>query len=449
MVFSAISAAYISTGVAFSAIAAWWARAYPRIAIYALLGSLAIGQIGRLVIAGQGGGLLVSDIAVVLTIGVATIIFLENGWREYQLSRSFLLTILPFLAWSFFTLVIHIPKFGVSAAAVAGAYWLRLATDMMLLPALLVLFKVPAIRRATQYGWRSVVYALIFIGFLQLIIVPKLGSVPSIVAAGWDPHINRLVTTWFDPNFIGAFFGMALIFVGLKFFDGHTNRSERRWLSVIFLLTSTALAFTASRSSLVALIVTIAVMSVIVVLHLLAFTKKDKKTIAVRLVVVASLVGVIGIGSIALLGHRFTSFFFDDPTVQLRVVGLQAVWNALAPGTAFIGVGYNAYQFAAIQGGLINSFEVHSRAGADNSFLTLWITTGIIGIVLFFLPWIQAVLLGWQRAWRQGRLIGFAPLALLIFLGVHAQFVNSFLYSHLLITFVILICLTVTDAYDY
>src|SRR5690606_11520258 len=39
-------------------------------------------------------------------------------------------------------------------------------------------------------------------GFIQLQILPNLEGLESL---GYDPHINRLVGSWLDPNFIGGF----------------------------------------------------------------------------------------------------------------------------------------------------------------------------------------------------------------------------------------------------
>ena len=66
---------------------------------------------------------------------------------------------------------------------------------------------LPALR-----GWLVfVALALAAGGFLQLQILPDLEELAK--SAGYDPHINRLVGSWLDPNFIGGYFAAASLFL--------------------------------------------------------------------------------------------------------------------------------------------------------------------------------------------------------------------------------------------
>src|SRR5581483_7493022 len=97
---------------------------------------------------------------------------------------------------------------------------------------------------------------------------------------------------------------------------------------------------------------------------------------------------------------------------------------------AWIGSGYNLFQFVSP---VVNNFRIHSRAGADNSFLTLLITTGIPGLIMVAGG---LTVLGFEliRRWFQGgSLPALLSVGALLALCIDAQFVNSLLYSHLLI----------------
>ena len=82
MVSSAYLAPYLPLLLTAGGLAAlsvsYWAILFPRIAISLLAVSLTLGQLVRLPLPGQGGGLLVSDVAVILTLGAALIQFLRN-----------------------------------------------------------------------------------------------------------------------------------------------------------------------------------------------------------------------------------------------------------------------------------------------------------------------------------------------------------------------------------
>jgi hypothetical protein len=141
------------------------------------------------------------------------------------------------------------------------------------------------------------------------------------------------------------------------------------------------------------------------------------------------------------LQERLAGFWQYDPTVSLRTQSLRLAWSEIVQPNWVMGVGYNAYQFAAQEAGIIGGFTIHSRAGADNSWLTIWATTGIIGVMLFLLPWIVVV-----RHLASSSLLLTVCLLPLATLFVHSQFVNSFLYSHLLITLAIIVTLTLASA---
>lgn len=434
-------AIYISIGLAAGAIAIWWALASPRIALVTLCISMVLGQVGRVPLPGQGGGLLFSDIAVVLVLVAAG----ARAWRtkavvSKQVQRT-AMCIAVFLLWGLFPLFLQAHTLGLTGMGIAVAYWVRLAMYLSLLPALLVLFASAELRSVGERFWWWSASILAGVGLLQVAVAPSLASIPAVVAAGWDPHINRLVSTWFDPNFIGAFFSMAVIY-GLFLVIDTAFDKRKKWIAVVVVLCSVALIATRSRSSFIALAGALVGVSPVVLLHLFATTGARIKK-AIHVLVFFSCTLLVGAAGAGLLGDRFLGLVTYDPTVHLRAESLLAGWEVFGRDSAVIGEGYNAYQFAAVREGIGDSFAVHSRAGLDNSVLTLWATVGIPGIILFFLPWVYVVMLGWRSAWRDSTVVGLVPLALLVFLSIHAQFVNSLLYGHLLVVLALLVSLSI------
>lgn len=447
MDFPAIIAISVPAALAAGTIAAWWTAIVPRAALLFLFTSLLAGQLLRLPLPGQGGGLLVSDVAVLFVLLAGTIrFFLQN--RVYNFSNKSLsrgtgygLLVTPFLLWSLFNLVLYAPSLEAGGIAIAVSYWLRLAAHLLLLPALLTLFQDFRLHQFTRRALLVTIITLSSVGFAQLFIFPNLESV------GWDPHMGRLVATWLDPNFIGAFFALALVWLGFQLLR-HGVSSRWRWiLGATACVTVLALIGTQSRSSFLALAAALAFCSPFLLVHLLSFAR-NKAAGAMKVGSIGLLLFAGACLGALVLGQRFSAAFIDDPTVALRVTSLQAVWQLLATKTAVIGTGYNAYQFAAVDEGLTSSFMVHSRAGADNSLLTLWVTTGVLGVILFLLPWAYGSLLAWRQAWRNKNISYMAPMVAFITLLAHAQFVNSFLYGHLLITLAVIFALSKADPGD-
>lgn len=436
-----------------------------KIAIALLLVSLVVGQIVRFPLPGQGGGLLLSDIATVAVLVVALIHMVkhrlqntkpkQNTVHNFQNTNclgtgnlcfgnclcSVLCLLCFFFVWSLFTLVVHISDLGRDNFLIAAAYWLRLAATLLLLPALLALFQKPTLRLFSQRAFTATIAMLAVLGFIQLTLFPNLWDLsrvaPALAGAKWDPHQGRLVATWLDPNFIGGFFAITLPFVMIKVFLPLT-----KGVGVLTVLAAAfALLLTQSRSSLVALVLGAAITAPLWLVALRSYSPIVKFTAVIGSL--SFLVALIVFPAL-LLPERLAGLLFVDDTAALRLASLKSAWS-LAEDHPILGVGYNAYQFAARDAGLIGDFTIHSRAGADNSLLTLAVTTGLVGVVLFLLPW-AAIASYLVRASLVGSLTAAAAATSLAVLLVHSQFVNSFLYSHLLITLIIIVTLAMTNS---
>ena len=460
MAYPSLLAAYLPfllpAGIVISALVVWWGALLPRLSIGLLMLSLVAGQTVRFPLPGQGGGILLSDIGVALVLISATaklfqVIHLnkfqisnfkfQNKERFNHLDFGFwiLALITPFLLWSLFTLIIHIFELGLGPALISLSYWLRLAMYLLLLPALLLLCREEKVRAFSNTAFLAALGALVVLGFTQLIFAPDFSALTS---AGWDPHQLRLTSTWLDPNFFGAFLVMVLPVLVAWAVSGIKKNSGRLRITnyVLPITTVAALVFTQSRSSFVALLVAAALTGPLWIIG-----RRLSVAEVVRYVSGGGFFLVALVAAGLLLGDRFLNVVSYDPTVDLRAQSLRQVWSQLVEPHAFVGVGYNAYQFAALEAGLIGDFSIHSRAGADNSWLTIWVTTGVIGVVLFALPWaylLHGLLTRWFKAGHEASLAGFFSLLALF---VHSQFVNSFLYSHLLIVLVVIVVITLSD----
>ena len=154
MAFSTIFSNPIPIYIAFGGLvlATPWFIKSPRLAISFLFLSLIAGQLIRLPLPGQGGGLLLSDPAAVIVILSALFRHFSTRFSSLTvIARQLLITTTPFIIWSLFTLVVRFPNLGLSNTLIAASYWLRLSTLLILLPALIFLFQRPSLRK---YAWR-------------------------------------------------------------------------------------------------------------------------------------------------------------------------------------------------------------------------------------------------------------------------------------------------------
>lgn len=272
---------------------------------------------------------------------------------------------------------------------------------------------------------------LAIIGFIQLAVYPDLAELEE---EGWDPHINRLVSTWLDPNFLGGLFAFIIsILTGLAL---HAKKTTHKLLlTAPILILTVALFLTYSRSAYLALAAGIFVISLI----------KSRKLLIIALILLT-----IGLAAsdrarerTAELMQSVTAIFTEtaqtpDPTARLRIKSYNQTLY-LIEKRPLLGVGYNNLRAVNHREGFVTSTEIHNAGGSDSSLLTILATTGIIGFIPFILIYIFALRAAWQNARSTAPNLR-AGLALGLFGGiiallVHSLFVNSLLYSPILIYF--------------
>jgi len=407
-------------------VAPWLVR-LPRVVVGFLFLSLIAGQLIRLPLPGQGGGLLLSDLASAAVVFGAFPLLISGS----PVVRRLLLVVLPFILWSLLTLVVQFPSLGASNTLIAASYWVRLTVLLLLLPALTFIFRSSSWR---QYAWRGfyiTVVVLALLGVVQIILLPSLSPFSS---AGWDPHQFRLVSTWIDPNFFGAFLAMGLMAIilgpGLKIYQ-----------RIIFALIITCALFaTQSRGAFLSMILSLLFTAPLFFVFLASRFSTRRLQFLVGLLSMFVLLAAL---VIVILLPRFVGLVSIDPTVQARITNIQGSFFVIKEHS-LMGVGYNAYQFASREDGAVGNFQNHSRAGTDNSLLTIWATTGLVGLMLFLVPWVYIAHQLFLDLRRFKGLVSFLGLFCMSVLFINSQFVNSLIYSHLLITLILVVSLSLS-----
>lgn len=394
------------------------------------IASLILGQLGRVPLANQGGGVLLSDIANVVVILYA-MSFPRTCLPAGRRRESTPVFIAPFLIWSLFILLLHIGSLSGSDLLISLSYWMRLATSLALLPAFFALFSYQDNKKLLKPLMLMLVGALVILGYAQLLIYPSMQSSLS----GWDPHIFRMFGTWLDPNFFGAFLAMTLPYILLLL-------RKSRWMAwCVPISILIAILLTQSRSTFIALLIAIMMCGCI------ALLRSQLSLVAKRVLALAMILGVASIAlGVTVLGDRAENIFLHDPTIALRSDAYTVVWRNLVEPNIFLGVGYNAYQFAAKDAGIIGNFSIHSRAGSDSSILTLLVITGIIGLTLFLAPICIAVAYHVRRFLVGKQLYSLCFVWASVVLLIQSQFTNSLLYSHILMTYIF--CFIISSLYE-
>lgn len=258
----------------------------------------------------------------------------------------------------------------------------------------------------------SVVVSML--GFIQLVVVPDFSQMAA--TEGWDPHQFRLLSTFYDPNFVGGFLALALGLI-MSAYLKYPNR--RILLSAAAVINSVAIILTFSRS---------AYLAAAVVVVLVALLKWRKLLLLLPVVVLVTLI------ALPRTFDRLTEGIDPGTSGYLRVVAWQHSL-IIAQDNLVYGVGYNAYRYAQENYQFIGDTQAiggNSGAGTDSSLLLLLATTGIPGLILWIALATQAWRIGW-RAYRRNSVWGLPVVVGIPALLVHSVFLNSLFYPWIML----------------
>lgn len=355
--------------------------------------SVILGEFGHYPFGASGVAVSLTDIFLTLTL----IIFLiwKIGIKKELIEVKKFKWLFLFWLTGFISVI-------VSGIFGGGLYLLRylIYSSSLILGFYLIKSKVASVSRIIDV---SLIVGLFLsgIGFLQLIFYPNLDA---LVAFGYDPHQGRLVSSFLDPNFIGAFLN---IFVILSLYNFQKNHLRKYLVfSGIFIL---AVVLTFSRSAYLMLAVEILIYGL----------KSYKKLVAILVVLFLVLF---------LLFPKFNQRIVGGLTLDASATERIQSWNnglILFRENPVTGVGFDNLRYQFERHDLLKVFSEnggHSGAGVDSSLVFVLATEGILGLLSF--------LIFWFFLFRESRSSDFWLPFLAIFLGltVDSQFINSLFY---------------------
>lgn len=278
------------------------------------------------------------------------------------------------------------------------------------------LFRIDAV-------YRVIVYTGIFLfvaGIFQLIVLPDLEALDP--ALGWDPHKNRMASTFFDPNFLGMYFVVCL--AASMSINSSRSVTETKQLSfskrlyplapIIFL---TGIFLTFSRSAWLAT-------------GVLVFFAGLKNRMV--LLVAVSLV-LLAVFAIPRVQTRISGITDPQDSASFRLISWQNTLEIVKDNWVF-GVGYNAFRYAQRDYGFIDDHTYYSRSGAgsDSSLLLVWATSGIFGLIFFLGFFLSTLLIAAKHS-------DLTAIGLIFAMLVNSLFINSLFYPQILVSFLLLL----------
>lgn len=213
---------------------------------------------------------------------------------------------------------------------------------------------------------------LVIFGYLQYFLYPNL---KNLFYAGWDEHYLRLFSTFFDPNFVGIYLVLFFLYLLDVWFKnlGRKNFMILIFYSILLLATCIAVLLTYSRSAFFGLTCGL-------VLYL--FPKGYKMFLTIfGIVVFLFVLFVIFLTGVPSEGAHLLRV----PSSLARIDSASHAFTIFLDNPLF-GVGFDTYRYAQKQHGFLGlaTWEAsHAASGADNSFLFILATTGIVGFLAY------------------------------------------------------------------
>lgn len=307
---------------------------------------------------------------------------LVSGYRQ-KTERSVKLILLWGLL-SFFLIFLNVLIYGFSLGHIVEALLYLFRFVYFLFIAYMAARYVCGRGRLTQaLKFVNLCYiAVCLIGYFQLFFYPSALEWYAVfekigVHFSGDPHVGRLVSTDFDPNYLSS---CLLVGITVNFYllrqecrRFAVNRYAVKRILIFFFYVLTIL-LTKSRSG---------ILGLAVLLAYLYISSIDFRRVRIRDLVTVTAVVLVGgyliFFSDIYVFQRIRSVL-QDPSALSRFSSwghaLKVFWE-----TGFIGLGYNLYP--AYQDVFYAVVENNARGGVDSSLLMVLITTGLVGFILF------------------------------------------------------------------
>jgi len=258
---------------------------------------------------------------------------------------------------------------------------------------------------------RAIYAALIFFlsfGFVQYFFFYDLRP---LFYLGWDNHLYRLTSTFFDPNFAGSLL-VILFWLGAYYTISNSFRKSVVHIFILF-ASLVGIYLTFSRTSLITLLVGITVFCVI----------KKKLRMLFLIIIIMTL-------SVFLLSDTHVEGLNPLRTASSneRLIGISQSLTVFSKNPIY-GVGFNAYRYAQLRFGLREEKGAsisNSDAGADNSYLLVLATTGIVGFFFFMTSYIVLI-----RSYikERGGIFSHIYIAIIVSLLGGSMFTNVLFYT--------------------
>lgn len=392
-----------------------------KIFFFIFLGLFSLGEIFRFDFGNNFSIKPLDIIAIIIFFTWLCSIFRSGGKTTFR--DTLVLPLALFTASMLISLILNIENFPPNEITVAFFYiarWILYASLYFVVKEFPFKFKQKII-----YALLAVGGLLILFGISQYFLYPNLRNLSYL---GWDEHMVRLFSTFLDPNFASAIFVLYLVFsLSIFLYFVKSKKIKQAWLlGLISAAAILSIFLTYSRSGLVMFLVTAVIFFLLI--------KKIKLIIGFLLILMI----FVFITSRNFSTENMNLFRVNSTRARLDSanVSLEIIKNHI-----FFGTGFNTYRYAQAKYGFRSSANLitsHADAGTDNSFLFIFATTGIVGLI-FYINLLYNLLkksylsLNLNREKNIQKYIGIAAFASIGGVIVDSLFINTLFYTFVMI----------------
>ncbi|MFA7676449.1 MAG: O-antigen ligase family protein [Candidatus Shapirobacteria bacterium] len=254
----------------------------------------------------------------------------------------------------------------------------------------------PKIEEKIKKIFYLAIFSNIIFGLIQYLIWPNF---TYFKALNWDPHLYRLVSTFFDPTFTALIYLFLIIVVFLN------KKFPLR--KIVLAISYLALVLTYSRSS---------YLSFLVAFTFIAYQKRSLKIFFLSFLLIISTIFLL---------PRFEgegTKLERTSSISAKIENYKEGFNLFLKAP-IVGHGYNNLFYVR----QIDNQNSHANSGFDGSLMTVLTTSGICGLILF--------VLGLKKIFIRGSLVIKTILISVLF---HSLFANSLLYPWVLLFLIFL-----------
>ena len=291
--------------------------------------------------------------------------FFKLGFQPFQQTLTKFRIIYYFVFFLIFSFLLKAFDFSINQNAISLLYLMRLIFYFVF-PLYLYFFikKNPGYKETLKKGLTASIFLVAAFSIAQYFFYPDLRNLYYL---GWDPHLNRLFSVFFDTSVAASIFGLIFFYL---------YKNKRYWLSLPFLI---FLILTFSRSAYIFFAITFLVD--------FSFHKDIKPALLILLLSV----------SVFILAPKQFGFGVGLDrvfSISSRIADYQkgiAMWQK----SPLFGHGYNRLAYIKEKMNLKEipkeNFPIHSAASLSGSFLIILAASGLIGLILFVLSFIKLV----------------------------------------------------------